>query len=124
MNFRKFLETDINKNTEDGMTSWTTPDDLGQLDFIVRGDTLHVDFMRNQDEFDGTKGPAGNLLALIRELKKLLATSPNIKKITANVQNPTVGRWLEKNYGAVPIKRGYPVTVYEIPLDNLTREGK
>jgi hypothetical protein len=126
MRFRDFFEMEIRKDQEDDMNIWSTPDDIGQLHFSLNNNVLHVDFLTNKDEFDPrTKGQSNNILALVRALRSHIQAHPEIKKITANVQNPDVGRWLVKSYGAKIIKRGMgmsldPMTgVFQIPIQRV-----
>jgi hypothetical protein len=122
MRFKNFFEVEINRDSDDGMNYWSTNDDMGQLHFSQRGTELFVDFIGNQDEMDATPGPASNVVALVRALKKYVAEHPEITKITANVSNPDVGQWLKTRYNARQIKVGVglsrnPLTgIYEIPI--------
>lgn len=116
-------EVDISKEfdpTDGGMHYWNTPDDLGHVSFSINGNTMHVDFLRNQDEFDPSdKGPTVNMVAILRELRKYLREHPEITRITANVQNRDVKQWL-LGLGA-RILRGGSIPVMELPVASVIR---
>ena len=70
------IDKDVEDEDDAQLHTWATKDQVGQLHFSQRGDTIHIDFLGNEDEMDGTPGVHSNALALIRELLRPSATTP------------------------------------------------